>query len=309
MAAAFCAAAAAHADSGWTPNYDLADAAVGQVGPTSVAWAVPASFTNGTTTLSGTDYVFPSAGGYENEFITETGALYDQDQLAPGYTNLFYFSGTNSDLHGADVLKTPFGSIDMPLMQGLFKPSDFTQASAVPSATEVAEQARLVDALQIGPDKIPADAPPLDGWNPTYAGADDASLLQVPGSSSLAWAIPDTTWTPAGGTALTGTDYVSNTVILNHVYGSDNEFVTNTGAVYDEHVFSPNLANLYYDGGAAGDHPVDILQTSFGNFDISWAAGLLTPTDYAAATVLTPLTALQDSGLYSALDLLPGLTS
>lgn len=303
FAGAYFGAATANADPSWTPDYDLGDATMRQVGPSSVAWAVPATFTNGTTTLTGTDYLFPSAGGYENEFITSDGALYDQDQWLPGYTNLYYFDPTT--FASADVVKTPFGPITLPpLVGGLFKPSDFATLPAVPSAALVASDTGLGQALTL----VPGDQ--LDGvtWTSDYAGLDEASLLQVPGSSSLAWEIPDTTWTSSTGTTLTGTDYVSQTLSFGqYVFGYDNEFVTDDGGVYDQLQFAPGFTNLYYDGPLDGHYPIDVLLTPFGNFDLDDVTSWFTPADYADASVLTPLTALQDSGLYSVLDLALGL--
>lgn len=99
------AAAAAFAGSGvagatgetWTPDYDVNGAQLFAGLPTlgqeawSPAWELPASFTSGNgTVLTGTDYITQSGGGLNDEFITKDGAVFDQNQVFPGFTNLYY---------------------------------------------------------------------------------------------------------------------------------------------------------------------------------------------------------------------------
>jgi hypothetical protein len=146
-------------------------------------------------------------------------------------------------------------------------------------------------------------------WTPDY-GTDNAGLLQLTGSSALAWELPDTTFTASNGTVLTGTDWVTQTLFAgDHIYGYDNEFITNTGALYDQHQLAPDFTNVYYYDPSVSLSAVDLLQTPVGDINMSWAAPLFEPMDYIEhATALSPLTDLADAGLYSALDLLPGLT-
>ncbi|UVO14333.1 hypothetical protein NM962_10235 [Mycobacterium sp. SVM_VP21] len=272
----------------WSPVYGT-DAAtlVQDQGSGSLAWELPASFANGSTTLSGTDYVMPSTGGYNDEFVTSAGAVYDQDQLFPGVTNLYYDDGVKGDAP-VDVLKTSFGNFNVSSMASLFTPTD--PQNFVDSGTAL-QNAGLYSALDLGPDGKSGSEPT---WTPSYG---DVTEVANKGAAPV-WEVSNTTFTPSAGTALTGTDYLAPSL-----GGYDNEFVTGSGAVYDQDQLFPGVTNLYYDDGVSGDAPVDILKTSFGNFDLSSMASWFAPTDYSDAVAATPDMDLTDAGLYSALDL------
>lgn len=300
VAAAFAGSATANATGDtWTPNYDVDNATAYQMpGSSSVGWDLPASFTSGAgTTLTGTDFVIPSAGGYDDVFQTGAGAVYAQDQLFPGFTNLYYDAGTTGAVP-VDMMKTPFGSVNLSSLASLFAP-DYSHAAPVPSAGLVASDTDLGDALGLGPGDH-KDAT----WTPDY-GTHNAGLLQL-NDGALAWQLPDTTFTSSDGTVLTGTDWVTQTLFAGqHIYGYDNEFITNTGALYDQHQLAPDITNYYYYDPSVSMSAVDFLQTPLGTFNMSWIAPwVFEPMDYVEhATALSPLTDLTDAGLYSALDL------
>lgn len=300
VAAAFFGSAAAHADdSSWSPIYDTDSATLVQVlGRSTLTWDVPASFTNGTTTLSGTDYVAPSAGGFNDEFVTNSGAVYDQDQLFPGFTNLYYDAGTKGAT-AVDVFKTPFGDIPANWAASQFTPADPT--FFITSTEALANSQPNLDVLlNLGPDSSG-----LEGWSPV-----DGTVTEVANKGAApVWEVPATfsPVTDAGVATLTGTESGTEYLAPSPIGGYDFEFVTNTGAVYDEDILFQEVVNLYYDSGAKGASPVDILYTPFGHLNISWAASLFTPTNYASAVAVTPTDDLTNAGLYSALDL--GLTA
>lgn len=301
-AAALAGSAAANAtgDVTWTPDYTVDNATAYQMpGSSSVGWDLPASFTSSTgATLTGTDFVIPSGGGYDDVFQTGAGAVYAQDQLFPGFTNLYYDAGTTGAVP-VDMMKTPFGAVNLSSLAALFAP-DYSHAVAVPSADLVASDTGLANALDLGPGDH-KDAT----WTHGY-GTDNAGLLQLTGSSALAYELPDTTFTSSDGTVLTGTDWVTQTLSFGkYVYGYDNEFITNTGALYDQHQLAPDFTNYYYYDPSVSMSAVDFLQTPFGTFNMSWIAPwVYEPVDYVEhATALSPVTDLTDAGLYSVLDL------
>ncbi|UVO13660.1 hypothetical protein NM962_06080 [Mycobacterium sp. SVM_VP21] len=302
-AAAFAGSGVAGATGGtWTPDYDVNDAqlfavlpALGQEG-WSPAWQLPASFTSGTgTVLTGTDYLTPTIGGLNNEFVTSDGATYDQNQLFPGFTNLYYDPAGNGT--AVDVMKTPFGSFDLASAPSWAVP-DFPTGTAetVGNNIVVADGAiyRIGDAIGL------SDAA-RGAW---FGGLTDhatITALQAP-DSSLVWSAPAaySGGTGAAATTLTGTLYVTSP--------TDVEFVDKSGDVFDQHALVYglfNVVNLYYD--PVNGPAVDEVQTIFGNFDLSPFASWFAPTDVADLTTPAPLTDLSDAGLFSALDL--GLSS
>ena len=291
-AAAYFGAAMAHADPGtesWSPIYGTDSATLVQApGSQSLAWDLPASFTNGSTTLTGTDYLAPSSGGFNNEFVTSTGATYDQDQLFPGVTNLYYDSGV-SGAAPVDVLKTSFGDFNVSSWASLF-PAPTVPKDFVDSGTAL-QNAGLYSALDLGPDGKNGSEPT---WTPSYG---DVTEVTPKAGGAPVWEVQNTTFTPSAGTTLTGTDYLAPSA-----GGYDNEFVTTGGAIYDQDQLFPGVTNLYYDSGSDGT-PVDILKTSFGDFNISSMASWLPLADYTDAVPATPDVDLTDAGLYSALDL------
>jgi len=301
------AAAAAVASSGaanatgetWTPDYDLGNAqlfaqmpALGERG-WSPAWELPASFTSSDgTTLTGTDYLTQSGGGLNNEFVTGDGAVFDQDQLFPGFTNLYYDPA--GDGAAVDVLKTPFGDVDLASAPSWAVP-DFPQGSA----DVVGHNIVVTDS---GGSRI-TEALGLSNGSIHWAGGPTATSvtpMETP-DSSLVWAVPATFTTGDGGTTLTGTEYVTSP--------TDVEFVDQSGDVFDQHALvygSFPVENLYYD--PVNGPAVDEIHTILGNVDISPIASWFAPTDVADLVTPSPVTDLTDAGLYSALDLLPGLT-
>ncbi|MBS9532821.1 hypothetical protein KIH27_04365 [Mycobacterium sp. M1] len=291
VAAAFAGSATANADSAsWVPDYSVDNAKL-FLGPdqTSAAWELPdTSFTHGTgadaVTLTGTDYITKSAGGFNDQFITNTGAMYEQDQLGGGFTNLFYDDGAG---HIVDTMKTPFGNVDLSSLGTSLLPGAF-DATTSPAAP--VGDAFIGAALGLYKD---ADA--------TWTGGDDhdaLTALQAPDSSSLIWSAPATfTSNGADATTLTGTEYILSP--------TNTEFIDKAGDVFDQHLLSGGIFgvdNLYYD--PVNGPAVDVLHSAFGNFDISPLASWFAPTvDVSDLTAASPVSDLTDAGLYSALDL------
>lgn len=299
VAAAYAGSAAATADpASWTPDYDVAgaqlNAAMSFPGPWSPVWELPASFTSSTgTTLTGTDYLTTAPGGFNDDFVTNTGATYDQDQLLPGFTNLYY--DPSADGTAVDVMKTPFGNIDLSAMASTFAPVDFETTSP---ATTVGHNIVVTDdaTYNIG-EAIGLSDKEGGAWIGGLTDGAAITVLQTP-DSSLVWAAPAaySGGTGADATTLTGTLYVTSP--------RDVEFVDKAGDVFDERTLVSGLfpmENLYYDpvGGPAQDY----LQTIFGNVDISPIASWLAPTEVSDLTSPSLLPDLSDAGLYSALDL------
>lgn len=299
VAAAYAGSAAATADpASWTPDYDVdgaqLNAAMSYWGPWSPVWELPASFTSSTgTTLTGTDYLTTAPGGFNDDFVTNTGATYDQDQLLPGFTNLYY--DPSADGTAVDVMKTPLGNIDLSAMASTFAPVDFETMSP---ATTVGQNIVFTDS---GGDRITGALGLTEKGSDWVGGpATDANVTPlVTPESGLVWSVP-ATFTDRTGTdavtSLTGTEYVTSP--------TDVEFVDKAGDVFSQQTWVPGLFvvdNLYYDpvDGPAQDY----LQTIFGNFDISPLASWLAPTDVSDLTSPSLLPDLADAGLYSALDL------
>lgn len=294
--AALLAAAAANADtSSWTPDYTVDNATL-YAGPSlnSPAWELPASFSYGTgtdaTTLTGTDYLMKSAGGLNDEFITKGGAIYDQNQLGGGYTNLYYDSGA-SGASPVDIMKTPFGQFNVSSLASWFAPPAFP----VGTAEEVGHNFVIADFggtyIQQALSLYNSDQ---TGWLGGPTDKDVITSMQTPGSS-LVWSVP-TSFTQGSGadaTTLTGTEYVTSP--------TDVEFVTKSGDIFDQDQWSSGLVNAYYDpkGGIAQD----FLYTDFGIFNLSSIASWFAPADVADLTTPSPDADLSDAGLYSALDL------
>jgi len=299
VAAAFAGSGVAGATgSTWTPDYDVGGAQL-FVGPSPVvspyqfgsAWELPAIFTSSTgTILTGTDYLTLAPGGLNDEFVTEGGAVYDQNQLGGGFTNLYYDAGTG---HAAvDMMKTPVGNIDLSWMASSFAP-DFA-TSTFPAATTgdnlFADQPRVGAALGLYNN--------IGGyWSGGPTDSSAITALQAP-DSSLVWSAPATytEGTGADVSTLIGTEYVTSP--------GDVEFVTDSGAVFDEKILSSGLFpvdNLYYD--PVNGPAVDELQTIFGNVNLSPIASWFAPVDVADLVTPAPLTDLADAGLYSVLDL------
>lgn len=303
VAAAFAGSGVAGATGGtWTPSYDVNDAQLFAGPPTlgqeawSSAWELPASFTSGTgTVLTGTDYLTPTIGGYNNEFVTDDGATYDQNQLFPGFTNLYYDPA--GDGTAVDVMKTPFGSFDLASAPSWAVP-DFPTGPAETVGNNI-----VVGGIAF--DRIDQAIGLADRNGVAAAGGltDPAAItaLQTP-DSLLVWAAPAAYTVGTGGTAttLTGNLYVTSP--------TDVEFVDKAGDVFDQHTLISGLfpvENLYF--APVSGPAVDEVDTIFGKFDLSPFASWLAPTDVADLTTPAPLTDLADAGLYSALDL--GLTS
>jgi roadblock/LC7 domain-containing protein len=297
VAATFLTSATADAettpDVTWTPTYDIDSSTLVQAAnSTAFAFQTPATFTPSTgTALSGTDYVTTSSGGYDNVFVTGDGATYAQDQLGLGFTNLYYDpSGTGAVV---DMLKTPFGTFDISPFASLLAPADYADATTVVPTT-VLENSGLYSALDLG---LPSGTTPT--WSPVY-GTPEAMQTST-GTVGFETPSSFTTGTGADATTLTGTDYITASS-----GGYDNQFVTDSGAIYDQDQLGLGFTNLlYYDPSGTGA-VVDMLKTPFGTFDISPLGTLFTPVDLSSLDPATPLTDLTDSGLYSALDL--GLT-
>ncbi|BBX24200.1 hypothetical protein MTER_36110 [Mycolicibacter terrae] len=303
VAAAFASSAVANATGEtWTPDYDVGTAQLLAQLPTltqegwSPAWELPASFTSGTgTTLTGTDYITLSGGGFNDEFITKDGAIYDQNQLFPGFTNLYYDPA--GDGPAVDAMKTPFGSFDMSSMASTFAPAELptVNAETVGNNIVVGDGGGLRITQALG----------LSNGSDHWAGgpmATSVTPMETP-DSSLVWSVP-AMFTDGSGPdvpTLTGTEYVTSP--------TDVEFVDKAGDVFDQHAFVYGLfpvENLYYD---PVDGPaVDEIQTIFGNIDLSPIASWFAPADVADLVTPSPLADLADAGLYSALDLLTGLT-
>ncbi len=295
--AAFLTAGAANAEAGtstmdWTPVYDDAAAKLLQ-GPDSLIWSVPSTFTpiEGDT-LEGDTYITHSPGGFNTIFVDDNGDIYAQNQLFPGFTNLYYDEGGDGK-DAVDFLKTPFGQIDLSSMAASFAPADLSELPEA-SPLEALQSAGLYSALNLGLDEVP------DGlkWEPDYDLA-GAQLLADDDPFSQTWKL-DASFTNTEGETITGTNYVTQSLFGG---GIDNQFVTEDGAIYAQDQLGFGFTNLYYDPDTEDGDIVDILKTPFGNFDISWMASAFEPTDFADVEVANPLTDLADAGLYSALDL------
>lgn len=294
--AALLGAAAAQADtSSWTPNYTVDNATLyaGLPALNDGSWQLPASFSHGTgadaITLTGTDYLMKSGGGFNDEFITKGGAIYDQNQLGGGFTNLYYDAGTGHT--AVDVLKTPLGDIHLASAPSWAVPTFPTStAEEAGHNVVVADNAtdRIVSAL--GLSKAGEFS---GGLTP------DATITPLlTKDSSLVWSAPPsyTDGTGADATTLTGNLYVTSP--------TDVEFVDKAGDVFDQNTlvsgFLP-VVNLYYDPVGGPDQ--DYLLTIFGNINISSFASWFAPADVADLTAPSPEADLTDAGLYSALDL------
>lgn len=302
VAAAFAGSAANATGDTWTPDYDVGGAQLFAQLPTltqegwSPVWELPASFTTSTgATLTGTDYLTTSSGGFNDEFITKEGAVYDQNQLGGGFTNLYY--DPSSIGTAVDMMKTPFGTVDLSSMASLFAPADVTGLS---TAAEVGNNIVFAD---FGGIRIQG-ALDLDngqsghGWAGGPADGATVTTMQAP-DSSLVWSVP-TTFTQTIGahtTTLTGTEYLTSP--------TDVEFVDKAGDVFDQHLLAASgllfADNHYYD---PVDGPAqDVLETTFGNWDISPIASWFAPAEVADLVTPSLLTDLADAGLYSVLDL------
>lgn len=301
--AAFVGSAAANATGDtWTPNYDV-DHAQLLAGPglNSAALELPASVTSSDgTILTGTDYVSLTPGGFDDEFVTGSGAIFDQNQLFPGFTNLYY-APVGGD--AVDVMKTPFGTVDLSSMASTFAPADiertFAPAATVGQNFVVADGAtyRIGEALGLYDNTVVSAAGELTS---------DATIttMQAP-DTSLVWAAPAayTVGTGADATTLTGTLYVTSP--------TDVEFVDKAGDVFDQNLLVSGpffVENLYYD--PVNGPAVDQALTPLGLVDLSPIAPWFAPTDVSDLVAATPpVSDLSDAGLYSVLDLASGLTS
>lgn len=85
--------------------------------------------------------------------------------------------------------------------------------------------------------------------------------------------------------------------------GINNQFVTDAGDIYNQNQLGMGFTNLYYDAEGDGKDVIDVMKIPFGNFDLSSLASWFAPTDYSDTDVASPVDALTDAGLYSALDL------
>lgn len=304
--AAFLTAAAANADTdtdtgtgdtstaSWAPVYDEDAAQLLQGPESSLYWSVPSTFTNGDTVLEGDTYITESAGGFNTIFVDDNGDIYAQNQLFPGFTNLYYDEGGDGK-DAVDMLKTPFGTFDISQMAASFAPIDVEGLEAA-SPLETLQNAGLYSALNLGVDGDTTDLT----WTPDYGNLDDnAVLLADDDPYSQTWQVNDVSFTNSAGDTLTGTNYVTQSLFG----GIDDQFVTADGAVYDQDQLGFGFTNLYYDPGTEDGDIVDMLKTPFGTFDISWMADSFTPTDFSDAVPATALDDLADAGLYSALDL------
>ncbi|MEB3049959.1 hypothetical protein KV112_09480 [Mycolicibacter sp. MYC123] len=300
-AAAFAGSGVANADpASWTPSYDVDGAQLFAGLPTlgqeawSPAWELPVSFTSSDgTTLTGTDYITASSGGFNDEFITKDGATYDQNQLLPGFTNLYYDPA--GDGTAVDVMKTPFGNVDLSSMASTFAPPELptVNAETVGHNIVVADGAiyRIGEAIGLSDKTGVAAAGGL---------TDPATIttLQTP-ESSLVWAAPAAYTDHSGvdATTLTGNLYVTSP--------TDVEFVDQAGDVFDQHTLVSGLffvENLYYD--PVNGPAVDKALTPFGLVDLSSVASWFAPADVSDLSVTpSPVSDLADAGLYSALDL------
>lgn len=300
-AAAFLTAASANAtDSAetpsvtWTPNYTVDNAVILQ-GQNSLAdtWQLPASFTSSEgTVLVGTDYVTRTLwGGIENQFHTTDGAVYAQDQLGLGFTNLYYDAdGDGKDV--VDYLKTPFGTFNVSSMASVFAPEDVSKLTEA-SPLEALQNAGLYSALDLGLGEDAGEG----SWSPAYDIA-GAQLLADKDPFSETWKL-DASFT-RGDEMLMGTNYVTQSLFGG---GINDQFVTDDGAIYAQNQLGLGFTNLYYNSGGDDATVVDILKTPLGNVDLSSIASWFAPADFSDVDAASPLADLQDAGLYSALDL------
>jgi hypothetical protein len=296
-AAAFLTAATASADGTavtWTPTYNVDTAEVLQAANSFTnTWAVTSIFTPSEgDALAGITYLTPSTGGLNTVFITDGGDVYSQNQLGLGFTNLYY-NPAGDDTAAVDIMKTPFGPIDISSMASMFAPADVSTLDPA-SPLEALQNAGLYSALNLG---LGADAPADPTWTPAYE-IDGAQLLIDNDPFSETWKL-DASFTNTDGDTLEGINYVTQSLFG----GINNQFVTTDGDVYAQNQLGLGFTNLYYDADGDGKDVVDIMKTPFGNFDISSMASLFAPTDFSEVAAITPDADLADAGLYSALDL------
>ncbi|MEZ0382737.1 hypothetical protein [Mycobacterium sp. pW045] len=134
-------------------------------------------------------------------------------------------------------------------------------------------------------------------WTPTY-NVDTAEILQSANSFANTWAVTSI-FTHSDGVELAGTTYLTPST-----GGLNTLFIDNaTGDIYNQNQLGLGFTNLYYDAGGDGKDVVDILKTPFGSIDISSMAAWFAPADVADLTPASPLEALENAGLYSALNL------
>jgi hypothetical protein len=134
-------------------------------------------------------------------------------------------------------------------------------------------------------------------WTPTY-NVDNAEILQAANSLTTTWAV-DSIFTPSQGDALAGvTDLTPSSGGLSTVF-----IDSANGDIYNQNQLGLGFTNLYYDADGDGKDVVDYLKTPFGSFNISSMAALFAPADVADLPPASPLEALENAGLYSALNL------
>lgn len=144
-------ATTAPADLKWTPVYGTDDAQLlADKDPFSQTWKLDATFTRGTDVLSGTNYVTQSlfGGGINDQFVTEAGDVYNQNQLGMGFTNLYY-NPAGDTTAAVDFLKTPFGTYDLSSIASWFAPTDYADATVLTPDADLAD-AGLYSALDLG---------------------------------------------------------------------------------------------------------------------------------------------------------------
>lgn len=294
-AALYAATATAHADQ-WTPHYDVDTATLVQSpSRTQLAWAVPASFTDsGGHTLSGIEYIRPSEGGPNAEFVTDSGAVYALDKQfgGLGMPTMYYAPGPGNPAGSLGVIESGSGTVKLSSdLSWLVEPAVYT------NAVTAADALGRVDFGNTGVlDLGGAGTSPAGTWTPAYP-----QMTPVAGKDGLpVWSFDDTEFTGPGGKTLDGTVYLESPLTKVGLY--DEEFVTKGGAVYDVSQWSKQIENLYYSAGAGGA-AVDILKTPYGDWNLSSMSWLFTPPDYAGVVTATPNALLDDADLSGALNL------
>lgn len=112
--------------------------------------------------------------GYDQEFLANNGDLYDVKQFGFGFTNLYY---DPTDGSAVDILKTPFGDMNMSWASWMFTPADYADSTSGTDALASILHDNvdtLSNTIQFGEDTLAATV------DSASAAADIAGNLDVP---------------------------------------------------------------------------------------------------------------------------------
>lgn len=295
-AAAAAFAASATADSGWElSSYDVNDAQLVQSpARTQLAWEIPATFTKGDETLSGTVFTRPTASGPDDQFVVgDHGAIYaygSQSGSGYGVPAMYYSPAEVGNPAGsAGQLMASSGAVHLNSgLSWLVEPADYAHPI---TSTAALDKVPFSDALSLRPGGS-------GEWTSHYGDMTGVTYQGVP-----VWSFQDASFSN-GDTTLDGTVYLQS---LPGRLGLYNEEFVDGKAVYDYNQGFLGFDNMYFNPGDGGS-VVDILKTPLGEMNLSGLAWLFAPPDYSALTGADNITAadltdaLKDSSLPSVID-------